>query len=295
MGRDGDGGDDERDEVTDENFEQLVVEASKERPVVVDLWAAWCGPCRVLGPILEKVAEEREAFLLAKVDVDAQGVGQALLQAVKSQGIPTVVGFRDGAAVDMFIGVPGARGERVRRPAPADRVGPRRPGGARGGDRGDLDDAEGKYREALDADEGNRAARSGSACILAQRGAATEARQTLMPLLPDPEAEGLLAGLEVASWAGLSEPERSPPRSGSRRRGSGARGSTARSARSATTRTHGRRCWRSSPSSARSTSSWPSTDGRWRTRCSETTGGGRSDGRRPRHDPRVVGPGLADV
>ena len=44
------------------------------------------------------------AFLLAKVDVDAQGVGQALLQAVKSQGIPTVVGFRDGAAVDMFIG-----------------------------------------------------------------------------------------------------------------------------------------------------------------------------------------------
>jgi len=90
-------------EVTDENFEQVVIEGSKERPVVVDLWASWCAPCRTLGPILEKVAEERKGgFLLAKVDVDAQGVGQALLQAVKSQGIPTVVGFREGAAVDMM-------------------------------------------------------------------------------------------------------------------------------------------------------------------------------------------------
>ena len=92
-------------EVTDADFEQLVVEGSKTRPVVVDLWAAWCGPCRTFGPILEKVADEREgAFLLAKLDVDANQVGNALLQAVKSQGIPTVVAFRDGAPVSMFIG-----------------------------------------------------------------------------------------------------------------------------------------------------------------------------------------------
>ena len=106
-------------EVTDADFEQLVIEGSKTRPVVVDLWAAWCGPCRTLGPILEKVADEREgAFLLAKLDVDANQVGNALLQAVKSQGIPTVVAFRDGAAGEhVHRRVSRAGGQRVRRPA----------------------------------------------------------------------------------------------------------------------------------------------------------------------------------
>ena len=92
-------------EVTDADFEEVVVEGSMTRPVVVDLWAAWCGPCKTLGPILEKVARERGgAFLLAKLDVDANQVGNALLQAVRSQGIPTVVAFRDGEPVSMFIG-----------------------------------------------------------------------------------------------------------------------------------------------------------------------------------------------
>ena len=92
-------------DVTDETFEQVVIEGSKTTPVVVDLWAAWCGPCRTLGPMLEKVATEREgAFTLAKIDVDAQQVGNALLQAVQSQSIPTVIAFRDGQPVSMFIG-----------------------------------------------------------------------------------------------------------------------------------------------------------------------------------------------
>jgi len=92
-------------DVTDETFEQVVVEGSKTAPVVVDLWAAWCGPCRTLGPMLEEAATKRDgAFTLAKIDVDAQGVGNALLQAVQSQSIPTVVAFRDGQPVSMFIG-----------------------------------------------------------------------------------------------------------------------------------------------------------------------------------------------
>ena len=92
-------------EVTDETFEQVVIEGSKQAPVVVDLWATWCGPCRTLGPMLEKVAQERDgAFTLAKIDVDAQQVGNALLSAVQSQSIPTVIAFRDGEPVSMFIG-----------------------------------------------------------------------------------------------------------------------------------------------------------------------------------------------
>src|SRR5436309_14829627 len=92
-------------EVTDETFERTVIEGSSERPVVVDLWAEWCGPCRTLGPMLEKVAGERGgAFLLAKLDVDANGVGQSLLQAVRSHGIPTVVAFRNGQPGSGVIG-----------------------------------------------------------------------------------------------------------------------------------------------------------------------------------------------
>jgi putative thioredoxin len=71
---------------------------------------------------------------------------------------------------------------------------------------GDLGDAEAKYREALATDANNRAARLGLGRVLAERGSADEARQTLMPLLPDPDAERLLAQLEIASWATISDP-----------------------------------------------------------------------------------------
>lgn len=194
-------------DVTDANFQEVVIEGSKERPVVVDLWASWCAPCRTLGPILEKVAEDRRgAFLLAKLDIDANGVGQALLQAVKSQGIPTVVAFRDGQAVDMFIGAypEPAVNEFVDRlmPTQADLEASEAEAEE---EAGDLEDAEAKYREVLETDPNNRAAGLGLGRILAQQGAASEARQVLMPLLPDPDAEKLLAEIEVRSWAALSE------------------------------------------------------------------------------------------
>ncbi len=76
-------------EVTDADFEQTVIEGSKDRPVIVDLWAAWCGPCRTLGPILEKVADERDgAFLLAKLDVDANEVGKPCCRRSRARASP---------------------------------------------------------------------------------------------------------------------------------------------------------------------------------------------------------------
>lgn len=191
--------------VTDADFMETVVEESKRRPVVVDLWAAWCGPCRTLGPMLEKVADERKgAFLLAKLDVDANPYTASQFGV---QSIPTVVAFVDGKPVDGFVGaIPEpVINEFVDRimPSEADLVARE---AAAEEEAGDVGDAERRYREALEQDGGNRAARLGLGRILAERGDLDEARQTLVPLLPDDEAEAVLARLEVAGWGSLEGP-----------------------------------------------------------------------------------------
>ena len=104
-------------------FRQAVLEESRRRPVVVDFWAPWCGPCRILGPILEKLAAELGGdFLLAKVNTEDN---RELAERYGIRSIPNVKIFRDGEVVDEFIGViPEAQARAILRrhcPSRADR------------------------------------------------------------------------------------------------------------------------------------------------------------------------------
>jgi len=187
-------------EVTDQTFETAVLDESERRPVVVDFWAEWCQPCRMIGPVLERLADEHGGqFLLAKLDVDANPQASA---AFGIQSIPAVKAFRDGRVVDEFIGA--VPEQAIRQwlqgilPSEADRLADRAAEAERDGR---TDEAERLYREALVAQPYHRRAALGLGGLLAMKGDVEQAREVLSAIRPDPEAERLLAAIEVSEWA----------------------------------------------------------------------------------------------
>jgi len=86
-------------DVTDSNFQAEVIES--EKPVLVDFWAAWCGPCRVVAPVLEEIASERDDLRIVKLDVDANQQTAANYEVLS---IPTMILFKNGQVAKKIIG-----------------------------------------------------------------------------------------------------------------------------------------------------------------------------------------------
>jgi len=144
-------------DVTEETFVTDVIDRSHDVPVVVDFWAAWCAPCRALGPVLERLAEEAGgSWILAKVDVDAN---PRLAGALEIQGIPAVRAYKGGREVADFTGAlpePQVREWLTRLgPTPADLAYDE---GASLEAAGRLDEAADRYRKALADAPGHNAA-----------------------------------------------------------------------------------------------------------------------------------------
>jgi len=177
-------------------FDRDVFQRSNEVPVVVDFWAAWCGPCRVLGPVLEKLAEEYAGrFVLVKADTDR--LPQAALQ-FQVQSIPAVFGVVGGEIADFFAGALPESHVRVwlDRLLQAARL-------AEAGRCAETDPerAERNYREVLVQQPDNRDALIGLGRLLAKQEREEEAKTILRQLesrgFLEPEAEKLRAALEL--------------------------------------------------------------------------------------------------
>ena len=166
-------------EVSEASFAHEVLERSLTTAVIVDFWAAWCAPCRALGPVLEQAVEAHQGeVVLAKVDVDAN---PRLQQRYGVRGIPAVKAFRHGQVVSEAL-----------LPSPAERL-------SVAGDEASL-------RRAIELEPGLAAPRVALARLLLDRGETAAAAEVLGPAEHDPVAAGLLARAQLAA-----EPEPGAP------------------------------------------------------------------------------------
>lgn len=188
-------------DVTDENFETVVLAGSSQRPVVIDFWAEWCGPCKQLAPTLEKLAAEFNGkFLLAKVDVEN---AQQVAGMFRVSSIPMVVAMMDGQPVNQFAGA--LPEEQIREwlatflPSPAQQL-------FEEGTQLEAEDAqaaEQKYRAALELEPEAGAIKAAIARTLLAQGRMDECQRLIDELeargFLEPEAERVKSELELQS------------------------------------------------------------------------------------------------
>jgi putative thioredoxin len=200
-------------EVTEAEFQNKVLEASKTEPVVVDFWASWCEPCKTLGPILERVANEPESgFTLAKIDVDQN---QRVSQAFGVQSIPTVIAFKDGRPVDMFTGaIPEVQvRDFISRLVPP-KVDPRVVEAGDLIDAGQIEAAKTRLQEILDEEPTNQEAALTMAGLLIEEEQNDEALALLERQAPTVEVRQMRAAARLLSSGevDISDPDSALPR-----------------------------------------------------------------------------------